>query len=351
LNRCTISPEYDNETLDRFKTALRSHPLFARSRLDITLSKEWGEAAELAGSRAFRYTLFENKEPAAIFQATLRRRLVISDLTAGSTIGNGLAAVPGLDPQIVDWFVTQALRRQGFSRCRIFLPDEFSVSGLTTRPHYTTLIDLRPPFERLLANMEHEARKSVARAKRSGVVVQISDSDRSLEEAYKMVSETQERKLLLLPPMAYHRSLHRCFGTNDNSIVALGYIGRDCVSALHLLGYDQKFHIWQGGSTQLGYKSNATSLVIVESMRWAREQGYLIYDLGGTHPSDPVYAGIHMFKMSFGGALWTNAVWTSQKPYIGLIKPLYIQMAKLGMFLGKGIGRHQTTPPERSDSA
>jgi hypothetical protein len=57
----SISGNYDQWILDKLKAALRSHPVFARSRLDMTLSREWGEAVELSyGARVLRYAFLQD---------------------------------------------------------------------------------------------------------------------------------------------------------------------------------------------------------------------------------------------------------------------------------------------------
>lgn len=54
-------------------------------------------------------------------------------------------------------------------------------------------------------------------------------------------------------------------------------------------------------------------------MTWAKNNGYIIYDMGGTNPFDPYYANIDKFKSSFNGRLVTNYVIYRENFYINYL--------------------------------
>jgi lipid II:glycine glycyltransferase (peptidoglycan interpeptide bridge formation enzyme) len=80
------------------------------------------------------------------------------------------------------------------------------------------------------------------------------------------------------------------------------------VAAAALLGYGKKVAWWKGGSSAEGYKTSAGNLLQLSAIDWAKRCGFEIYDLGGTDPARPNYAGIHEFKSSLGGTLVTSSV-------------------------------------------
>jgi hypothetical protein len=278
--------------------------------LDFPLTIEWGEAGRVQkyARGPLRYVLFDGEKPIGLFQGSVNKKFFISTLAAGSTSGNGMIIYPTYGPVTLAFFVYAVLEKEKFSSASIFVPNYVKVPGLSVKKNYTYHIDLTEPMENIVSKMTKECRWAIRKAEKSLVQVEISDSDDLLEEAYSIVSHTANAKNVGIPSFRWILELHARFKACGHSVSAVARHCREPVSAGYFLGYDEKLNWFIGGSTSKGYKLQAGNLVQMKVVEWAKNHGYRIYDVGGTHPIDPRYVKIHKFKSSFGGCLVTNYV-------------------------------------------
>src|SRR5437773_2168664 len=75
------------------------------------------------------------------------------------------------------------------------------------------------------------------------------------------------------------------------------------IAAVHVLGARGIASWWKGGATEEGYSLNAPTVAMATAIQVAAKHGFDTFDMGGTHPTDPKYRGIHLYKSSFGGRL------------------------------------------------
>jgi len=200
------------------------------------------------------------------------------------------------------------LKRERFSDSFIFTPFSLELPGFIQKDNYTFYVNLEHAFDDIMRNMEKKTRNRVHKAEKLGVVVNFDGSLDALNKAYKVINLASTERFFTTPPWPYTAQLHECFNhPSCCSTVALSHDkDGEVVSAAHLIGFDRKMVLWQAGSTSLGYKLNAGSLVQAEIIKWSQDHGYLIYDMGGTNPIETIYSGIHRFKSGCGGRLVTN---------------------------------------------
>ena len=292
---------------------------------DFTLTTSWGEAAEkakLASPR--RYILLEGENIVGLFQGLVYRKFFYKSMRAGSTSGNGIRLHPQISISTTRFFVNKILDQERLDSFSMFAPNGLGMSVFTEKPNYTLQIrlDMDMDMDKILLKMGKKTRNRVRKAKKLGVLVSFSRSNSALKEAYHVISLASSLRSFSIPSWHYTTKLHECFHNGGcESIIALSYGKSDtATSVAHLIGFDKKLVLWQAGSTEEGYKSNAGSLIQAKAVEWAKEHGYLIYDMGGTDPYDPVYAGIHMFKSGFGGNLVTNKLVEKHALYVPLLK-------------------------------
>lgn len=313
MPRYSIEYGYDQKVVTDFMKAVHeSDSRIGRFRpFDFTLTTSWGEAAEKAGfASSHRYVMLENQNPIGLFQGIVRKKLFYKGLVAGSTSGNGIAMLPDFSLETARPFLLEVLKRERPSVFSIFLPVSVDLPSFSEKANYTLYVDLKLEVEKIYENMGKKTRNRVKKARKDGITVDFSSSIKDLREAYSVISSTSALRSIPELPWRYIEKLHECFQNNGcESMVALGYADGDtALSAAHLIGFDKKMVLWHAGSTDKGYKLNVGSLVQAEVIEHSKNSGYLVYDMGGTEPDDPGYAGIHMFKSGFGGSLISNVV-------------------------------------------
>lgn len=295
---------------------------------DFTLTTFWGDAAEKADTATpHRYVLLRNGDPIGLFQGLIDKTLFYRDLHAGSTSGNCIILLPGFSQETMRNFFVKVVAQLKVQGVFAFVPVSLGIPGFSERRNYTFYVDLSLNLDDIFRNMDKKTRNRVRKAEKTGVAVRFSNSLKGLETSYQLINLTSSQKSLFGPTWRYTTELHQCFqGHGRESFVALSYAGDEkVVSVAHLLGFDRKLVLWQVGSTEQGYKLNAGSLVQAQIISWAKDRGYLIYDMGGTNPYISLYAGIHRFKSGFGGELITNLVLEKTPFYV----PLYRRFRKL----------------------
>jgi len=123
-----------------------------------------------------------------------------------------------------------------------------------------------------------------------------------------MLERTSRVRGFPIPVRSYLAALHDVFGRSGLSVLSLAKRNGEILSVVHVLGARGIASWWKGGSSAEGYRSNASLVAHWKAMQVAKERGFEVYDLGGTHPTNPAYSSIHKFKSSFGGELITGSL-------------------------------------------
>lgn len=336
MGQLRIESGYDEDDVKDFVRIF--HSLSGQDNFqpfDFTLTTFWGEAATKSGfASERRYVLLKNEDPVGIFQGLAQKRFFFKSMRAGSTSGNGIVALPGFLNDDLGFFLAQILKRERFSDLAIFTPSSLNVPNFVAKFNYTIYIDLTLDVDEIFRDMDKKTRNRVRRAEKDGIQVEFSDSSEALMEAYKVISLASEGDGYSIPPLSYNMQLHECFKREGCcSVVALSHRkdSQKVISAAHLIGFDKKLVLWQAGSTKEGYKLSAGSLVQAEIIKWAKDHGNLIYDMGGTNPHEAVYSGIHRFKSGFGGSLISNKLLLKRAFYVPTAASIYRALLKLGV--------------------
>ncbi len=289
-----IARDYSDQDLREFEGQ-------TRRAVDFTLVPAWTRAAESSGyAKGIRMIARRDGKPAAILQGTVRSQFGLRKFLCGSTSGAGVAWQLGEEEAGVKC-IEAVLARTRPQLMQVFSPIPLNVDGLAWSASFSFQIPLDRPLQAILASMDKRARHAARRAERLGVGIEVIADPNQMDEAYDVVEAAARERDFAVPPRAYSLALHREFqGAGAQRCFVARVEGR-VVSAVSVLGYGVKAAWWKGGSLPEGYRTSAGNALQVAAIRWARDHGFQFYDLGGTDPSDPTYAGIHRFKASFGG--------------------------------------------------
>ncbi len=198
-----------------------------------------------------------------------------------------------------------AERAQGLARYRALLAQRgwrYSPSQVQFRN--TAHTDLKRSDEALLAAMKPKTRYNIRLAERRGVSVRriapIEGAEADL--LYEMYAETAQRDGFLIRPAAYYLDAWRALG--GVAFIA-DHEGR-ALAGLVLLCFADRAWYFYGMSRDVGREHMPNYLLQWVALRWARDQGYRIYDWWGApdtlSPNDPLW-GVYRFKEGFGAQL------------------------------------------------
>ncbi|MBC8248498.1 MAG: peptidoglycan bridge formation glycyltransferase FemA/FemB family protein [Anaerolineales bacterium] len=167
----------------------------------------------------------------------------------------------------------------------------------------TILFDLTREEDELLKAMKSKTRYNVRLAERRGVKVRLGGLA-DLPLFYEMYIETSARDEFVIRPFVYYRDDWQAFiEANLAQLFIAEYEGQP-LAGLILFRFGKKVWYMYGASRDLHRNLMPNYLLQWEAMRWAKAQGYTVYDMWGApdvpDESDPLW-GVYRFKEGFGG--------------------------------------------------
>ncbi|NOZ83156.1 MAG: GNAT family N-acetyltransferase [Euryarchaeota archaeon] len=153
------------------------------------------------------------------------------------------------------------------------------------------VVELDRDSEVMWGRMNKKARNAVRKAERSGVRVEMCGGE-GVEEYYKLVLQVAERKRLLPLPQEFMRQVV------DSGLgrLMLAFMDGRAVAGGIFLCFRDTVTYWDGASDTAFRSYQPSSLVQWELMKWAAEQGFRWYDMGGAG-----IGSIARFKRRWGG--------------------------------------------------
>jgi lipid II:glycine glycyltransferase (peptidoglycan interpeptide bridge formation enzyme) len=214
-------------------------------------------------------------------------------------LGHGVPGEDGFQAYGVGEVTQDLLRRKGW---------EFSREQIQFRN--TVLVDLQENEEQILARMKSKTRYNIRLAGRKGIQIRLGEVS-DLPSLYRMYADTSRRAGFTIRGESYYLTLWRSFmedGTGRGQdpqaqpIVA-EYEGK-LVSGAVIFKFGERSWYLHGMSLPEHSEKMAPHLIQWEAMRWAKNQGCVVYDMWGApdqfDESDSLW-GVYRFKRGFGG--------------------------------------------------
>ena len=216
-----------------------------------------------------------------------------------------------------------AIERAGFA-----IATEAGFGGV--QPKAVMVLDLEPTEEELLANFRSKWRYNVRVAERKGV--EVSRVGRTeLPAFYELLVETAKRDGFLIRGRSYFETLFDCLEPPGAIAMFLArFEGKPIAGAL-CMGFGPRLTYVYGASSNEHRNVMPNHLMQWHMIRWARDNGYKIYDFRGVSPvrdGKPVeehLAGLNRFKEGFG-ARYVEYAGTYDLP----LRPLVYRAWRLG---------------------
>lgn len=172
------------------------------------------------------------------------------------------------------------------------------------------VLDLRPPWDEVLARLHKNHRKNSRRAEKLGLTIRADATLSALEHLREVQLTSSERSAsrgqgFAIRDTAYYRALHERIYAPGLGEILLAWKEDRCVGALAYLRAGVKGVTVRSGCTREGYESYAMYLLQTELMKRAQEQGILTLNIGGVPAAaagtDHPQHGLYEFKLGFGG--------------------------------------------------
>ncbi len=173
------------------------------------------------------------------------------------------------------------------------------------QPVATTVVDLSPAPETILAGFHAKTRYNVRLAERRGVAV---DEDAPLDTLLPCLAATGVRQRIHLPPRAHFERILTAFGPAAQVLAAR--VEGEVVAAVLVVRHGTTATYLYGGSTERHRERMPNHLLHWRAMLGARAAGCDRYDLWGLPPTHQVghpWHGLWQFKVGFGGPIVTLA--------------------------------------------
>jgi lipid II:glycine glycyltransferase (peptidoglycan interpeptide bridge formation enzyme) len=173
------------------------------------------------------------------------------------------------------------------------------------QPRAVMVLDLAPEEEKLLAGFHSKWRYNVRLAERKGV--EVSQAPRGdLAPFYDLLVETARRDRFLIRGRAYFESLFDHLEPSGLIAMFLArFEGKPIAGAL-CMGFGPRLTYVYGASSNERRNVMPNHIMQWHMIRWAKQQGYAIYDFRGVspvrngEPVEPTLAGLNRFKEGFG---------------------------------------------------
>ena len=273
-------------------------------------SHRWGELQSQFGWEAQRHYLDidDTTVPVSL--------LVTSTLVPGGRygyIGKGPAlSGPGLNAALEP--LATLARNHGLAFLTIepevqrgWLPPPPWRQGKATQPEHTSIIDLRPEPEAILAGLKPKTRYNVRLAEKRGVVVQPSDDVAAFARLAEMTSARHRIQLAREP---YYRALYRLMAGDGSCRLYLAHHEGKAVAGIMVARFGGRATYLFGASAPFGRNLMPAYLLQWHAIQEVRRLGDVEYDLWGMPPDNRPghpWSGLWQFKSGWNGRLVTYA--------------------------------------------
>ncbi len=292
-----------------------SHPL---------QSFDWGEFRRLTGNPVIRKGVFEKNKLVQSIQVTLHQVPKFNwqigyfpkgqlpdeaQMKALQQIGreNNLVMIK-LEPNVFRVASAEAPVNQGWNTIDSFLRRHGCRPGRRLFTQYSFQLDLHLSETDLLAKMHPKTRYNLRLAQKKGVKVTVDDSPASFAWFLKLLfEETVVRQGFFAHTPEYFKKLWQVLNPAGITHLLRAYIGDQTLAVFMVFGFNQTLYYPYGASTRQSKEVMAPSLLMWETIRYAKKSGCKVFDMWGAlspnpDPADPWY-GFHRFKAGYGGQL------------------------------------------------
>jgi peptidoglycan pentaglycine glycine transferase (the first glycine) len=191
----------------------------------------------------------------------------------------------------------------------------------------TITLDLTLSEDELLAQMSQNTRRKVRTAEKKGVTIRTATLA-DLPILYDLYKVTGERDHFLTRPFEYYQQAWQTFMEAGLAHALIAEFEGQPIAHVILFHFGRKCWYFYGASADEERERMPNYLLQWEAMRWAKAQGYTLYDMWGAPDefveSDSMW-GVYQFKRGFRGMVTRHIGAWDYAPY-PLLYQLYTQL-------------------------
>jgi lipid II:glycine glycyltransferase (peptidoglycan interpeptide bridge formation enzyme) len=327
----------------RWDDALRASP-----QTDLLQSWQWGEFKRQTGAwTPLRLLALHDGVPCAGVQVLSRGVIGVRFLYAPR--GPWWTSADGI-PALVRWLRRRHAWHAPLLRCDPPATDVaelvrcgFRAAPRQVQPRATFVVDLTTGDDQIMARFDGQVRYNARLAERKDVVIADGGVE-CIEEFWRLLTATAERKHFIERPLLYYRTLMERFG-EDARVLLARHQGTTIAGAVVATHGRTAYYLYGASGGDRSVKP--AELLQYRAMLWAKRHGATAYDMWGipAHPveGNPLY-GVFRFKSGFGGrqvvypGALDVALWPMPARLPGAVEALAVKTRSL--VRGQGFALH-----------
>jgi predicted N-acyltransferase len=170
---------------------------------------------------------------------------------------------------------------------------------LTDVSSCTFIISLKQDIDQIYKKIKSSRRTSIRKGEKKGTIVREAQDIDDLKDFYETYANTMSRLKSTPLPYRFFNCVWNTFVLKDQAKIFITEYENKAIGGILLLLHKDICHAWSCGSLYEYTDKRPLDLLIWNSIKWAHDQGYNIYDLGGTI-NDPS-SGLYFYKKTWGG--------------------------------------------------
>jgi lipid II:glycine glycyltransferase (peptidoglycan interpeptide bridge formation enzyme) len=239
-------------------------------------------------------------------QIARQQRAVWLKIDPDVIAATGVPGEPDDTPNPTGQAFMQALQSRGWQ-----------FSGDQVQFRNTITIDLTQSEDDLLAQMSGNTRRKVRTGEKKGVTIRAGTLD-DLDTLYDLYSVTGQRDDFLIRPLDYYRQAWQAFMQAGLAHALIAEFEGQPIAHVILFHFGLKCWYFYGASSNDERQRMPNYALQWEAMRWAKAQGYAVYDMWGApdvfDESDSMW-GVYEFKRGFRGTVTRHIGAWDYAPY------------------------------------
>lgn len=183
------------------------------------------------------------------------------------------------------------------------------------QPDCTTILDITPSLDEILAGMKKKTRYNIRLAEKKGLIISDETDENGLKVWHKMLQQTAQRDGILIHNFSYYNQFTQLYKEKEGELSAHLYLARSKegvpLAGILVIYYKSRATYLYGASANTGRELMPSYALQWHAIQKAKEAGIIDYDFFGIprpeEKESSSMSGLWNFKVGFGGAILVRA--------------------------------------------